>query len=97
MTPESHDEEYYYNMLLLHLPWRQEPHDLLQPDFEIYHDAYVHHKEWILAVRNEGYAQRLEAEVARIFLMEQANEELRAYRAAEAAEEGGGACWWSIR
>ena len=29
MTPESHGDNYYYHLLLLYLPWRQETEDLL--------------------------------------------------------------------
>ena len=29
MTPESHDDNYYYHLLMLYLPWRQETEDLL--------------------------------------------------------------------
>ena len=29
-TPESHGDDYYYSLLLLYLPWRKEPEDLLQ-------------------------------------------------------------------
>ena len=30
MTPSSHGDDYYYGLLLLYLPWRQEQVDLLQ-------------------------------------------------------------------
>ena len=30
MTPQSHGDEYYYGLLLLYIPWRQEKLDLLQ-------------------------------------------------------------------
>lgn len=42
MTPESHDEEYYYSMLLLHHPWTEEPDDLTAPDCETYHHTFMH-------------------------------------------------------
>ena len=29
MTPESHGDNYYYHLLMLYLPWRQETEDLL--------------------------------------------------------------------
>ena len=29
MTPESHGDNYYYHLLMLYLPWRQEAEDLL--------------------------------------------------------------------
>ena len=29
MTPESHGDNYYYHVLMLYLPWRQETEDLL--------------------------------------------------------------------
>ena len=29
MTPESHGDNYYYHLLMLYLPWRQESEDLL--------------------------------------------------------------------
>ena len=29
MTPESHGDNYYYHLLMLYLPWRQETEDFL--------------------------------------------------------------------
>ena len=52
MTPSSHDDDYYYGLLLLYILWRQESVDLLQ-----------HHKTGMAAfIAREGEMKVLNAQ-----------------------------------
>lgn len=77
MTQESHGDEYFYSLLLLHIPWRHDPHDLLakpgQGDdieasqFDSYEQAVLARGEELQQnADNQRFADELEATVQRL-------------------------------
>lgn len=88
MTPESHEEEFYYSNLLLHHPWREEPEDLKVAGCEFYQAAFNHrYTELQERIGDNEMGNRLEAEVSRICLLEEAQDELLAFRRAQGQTE----------
>ena len=76
MTHESHGDEYFYSLLLLHIPWRQEADLLTKPGHDEYEmcSQFDTHEQAVLArgqelqhnADNHRFADELEATVQRL-------------------------------
>ena len=73
MTPEAHGEEYYYQFLLLHCPWRQERHDLLA-GHETYEEAFAALEPQLQGnIANANFADEVQAAVVRIQALQESD------------------------
>ena len=70
-TPESHGDDYYYSLLLLYLPWRKEPEDLLQGHSSAMEAFIAREGEMVvLNAQNHSFADEVRRAVVQLQALE---------------------------
>ena len=70
-TPESHGDDYYYSLLLLYIPWRKEPEDLLH-GYGTAMEAFIARKDEmvVLNAENHTFADEVQRAVVQLQALE---------------------------
>ena len=70
-TVESHSDDYYYSLLLLYVPWRREPVDILQGHGSAM-EAFLarQHEMVVLNAENHSFADQVRSAVVQLQALE---------------------------